>query len=175
MSPSIADVNQTLTGPGALFEIVETEIRGVSTRVWKNAPPSLRAVLDRSRLHGDLDFLVYEDERMNFAEHYGVVATLARRMLEDWGLRKGDRVAIAMRNYPEWSMVFWATVVVGAVSVPLNAWWKANELVYGLTDSGARMLFCDAERALRLAPRTTAFMRTEGARSLRPSTSCQLT
>ncbi|MBW1686057.1 MAG: long-chain fatty acid--CoA ligase, partial [Deltaproteobacteria bacterium] len=72
MSPSIADVNQTLTGPGALFEIVETEIRGVSTRVWKNTPPSLRAVLDRSRLHGDLDFLVYEDERMNFAEHYGV-------------------------------------------------------------------------------------------------------
>ena len=57
-------------------------------------------MLDRSRLHGDKVFLVYEDERMSFAEHYGVVATLARRMLEDWGLRKGDRVAIAMRNYP---------------------------------------------------------------------------
>ncbi len=152
MSSSIAEVNQTLTGPGALFEIVETEIRGVSTRVWKNAPPSLRAVLDRSRLHGDLDFLVYEDERMNFAEHYGVVATLARRMLEDWGLRKGDRVAIAMRNYPEWSMVFWATVVVGAVSVPLNAWWKGEEFEYGLKDSGSTLLFCDAERASVLAP-----------------------
>ena len=152
MSPSIADVNQTLMGPDALFEIVETEIRGVPTRVWKNAPPSLRAVLERSRLHGDLDFLVYEDERMNFAEHYGVVATLARRMQEDWGLRKGDRVAIAMRNYPEWSMVFWATVVVGAVSVPLNAWWKGEEFEYGLKDSDSTLLFCDAERASVLAP-----------------------
>ena len=93
-------------------------------------------MLDRSRLHGDLDFLVYEDERMSFAAHYGMVATLARRMLEEWGLRKGDRVAIAMRNYPEWSMIFWATVAVGAVSVPLNAWWKGEEFEYGLKDSG---------------------------------------
>jgi long-chain acyl-CoA synthetase len=152
MPLSIADANRTLTGPGALFEIAETEIRGVPTRVWKNAPPSLRAVLDRSRLHGDLDFLVYEDERMSFAEHYGVVATLARRMLEDWGLRKGDRVAIAMRNYPEWSMVFWASAVAGAVSVPLNAWWKGEEFEYGLRDSGSTLLFCDAERASVLAP-----------------------
>jgi long-chain acyl-CoA synthetase len=152
MSPTIAEVNQTLTGTGALFEIVETEIRGVPTRVWKNAPPSLRAVLDRSRLHGDLDFLVYEDERMTFAEHYGVVATLARRMVEDWGLRKGERVAIAMRNYPEWSIVFWATVVAGAVSVPLNAWWKGEEFEYGLKDSGSTLLFCDAQRASLLAP-----------------------
>jgi len=152
MSPTIAEVNQMLTAPGAICEIVETQIRGVSTRVWKNAPPSLRAVLDFSRLHGDLDFLVYEDERVTFAEHYGAVATLARRMVEDWGLRKGDRVAIAMRNYPEWSVVFWATVVVGAVSVPLNAWWTGEELEYGLKDSGSTLLFCDAERAAVLAP-----------------------
>jgi len=153
MSPSIADVHQTLTGPGALFEIVEAEIRGVRTRVWKHAPPSLRAVLDYSRLHGELDFLVYEDERTSFAEHYAAVATLARRMLEDWGLHKGERVAIAMRNYPEWSLVFWATVAVGAVSVPLNAWWKGEELEYGLRDSGSTLLFCDAERAAAIASR----------------------
>ena len=169
MLPSLAEVNRTLTGTGALFEVAQAEIRGVPTRVWKHAPPNLRAVLDLSRLHGDLDFLVYEDERMTFAEHYRVVATLARRMVEDWGLRKGERVAIAMRNYPEWSVVFWATVAAGAVSVPLNAWWKGDELEYGLKDSGSTLLFCDAERASALAPyleglelRHAAVVRAEG-------------
>jgi long-chain acyl-CoA synthetase len=151
--PPSPDIQQTLTGPGAFFEIEERDIRGVTTRVWKNAPPSLRAVLDQSRLHTDRTFLVYEDERLSFAEHYGAVAALARRMLEDWGLRKGERVAIAMRNFPEWSVVFWATVASGGVAVPLNSWWQGEELAYGLRDSGASLLFCDAARAAILAPR----------------------
>jgi len=152
MPPTLADVDQALTGPGALFEIAQMEIRGVPTHVWKNAPASLRAVFELSRLHADRTFLVYEDERMSFAEHYGAAATLARRMIEKWGLRKGDRVAIAMRNFPEWSVAFWATVTAGGVSVPLNSWWKGEELVYGLRDSGSTLLLCDAARAAILAP-----------------------
>jgi long-chain acyl-CoA synthetase len=152
MPPSIEEVHQTLTGPGAPFEVVEEEIRGVPTRVWKNAPPSLRSILDTSRLHGDKTFLVYEDERLSFEEHYRAAATLARRLVEDWGVRKGDRIAIAMRNYPEWSIAFWATAAAGAVAVPLNAWWKGEELEYGLRDSGSSLLFCDAQRASVLQP-----------------------
>ena len=63
-----------------------------------------------------------------------------------------NRVVIAMRNFPEWSLAFWAVTTAGAIVVPLNAWWTGEELEYGLRDSGSRFLFCDAERAGRIAP-----------------------
>ncbi len=105
---SIAEANATMTAPGELFEMEELDIRGVPTRTWKNQPPSLRSVLDMSLGHGDATFLVYEDERTTFAEHYRIVATLAHRLRDEFGIAKGDRVAIVMRNIPEWVMAFWA-------------------------------------------------------------------
>src|SRR3954454_21797536 len=56
-----------------------------------------------------------------------------------------------MRNYPEWSVAFWAVAAAGGVVVPLNAWWTAPELVYGFEDSGSKVVFLDEERAGRLA------------------------
>jgi len=141
-----------LTAPGQMFEMEVLEIRGVPTRVWKAAPPSLRSVLDLSLGHGDADFLVYEDERITFAEHYRIASTLAVRLQERYGVEKGERVAIAMRNLPEWVMAFWAAAIAGAVVVPLNAWWTGEELEYGLADSGSVVAFVDEERAARVRP-----------------------
>ncbi|TDD76756.1 long-chain fatty acid--CoA ligase [Actinomadura darangshiensis] len=140
-----------MTAPGQLFEMAETQIRGVRTRVWKNAPPTLRDVLEASRGHGGADFLVYGGDRLTFAGHYARAAAFARRLIDRYGVAKGDRVAIAMRNYPEWSVAFFGAAAAGAVVVPLNAWWSAAELEYGLRDSGAKVLVADAERAGRLA------------------------
>src|SRR4051812_10045163 len=106
-----------------MFEMDEIDVRGVPTRVWKNAPPTLRSILDLSRLHGPKTFIVYEDERLTFDEHYRRVAALAHRLIDRYGIAKGDRVAIAMRNFPEWVVSFWAAAAAGAVIVPLNAWW----------------------------------------------------
>ena len=153
---TIAEVHAALTAPGALFEIGEEVIRGVPTRVWKQAAPSLPAVLESSRARGDLPFLVYEDERLSFDEHYRAAATLARVLIERYGVAKGDRVAIAMRNFPEWSIAFWAATAAGAVVVPLNAWWTGPELEYGLEDSGSRVVFVDGERLGRLEPHLPA-------------------
>ena len=102
-------------------------------------------------MHGDKTFLVYQDERYSFGESHRIVNALAQR-LGTYGVQPGDRVAIAMRNYPEWAFAFWAAIAVGAVVVPLNAWWTGPELAYGLTDSGSVVLFADEERAERLAP-----------------------
>ncbi|HEU5027738.1 MAG TPA: class I adenylate-forming enzyme family protein [Spirillospora sp.] len=148
---TIAEVRARLTAPGQLFEMDEVDIRGVRTRVWKNAPTTLRDVLELSRGHGDAPFLVYEDDRLSFAEHHRRAAAFGRLLAAEYGIAKGDRVAIAMRNYPEWSVAFFGAAVAGAVVVPLNAWWSAGELEYGLRDSGARLLIADAERAERLA------------------------
>ncbi|SPT64244.1 class I adenylate-forming enzyme family protein [Actinomadura madurae] len=149
--PAIAEVRAAMTAPGQLFEMAETEIRGVRTRVWKNAPVTLRDILEISRAHGDKDYLVYGGDRLTFAVHYARAAAFARRLIERYGIAKGDRVAIAMRNYPEWSVAFFGAAAAGAVVVPLNAWWSAGELEYGLADSGAKVLIADAERAERLA------------------------
>src|SRR6202035_3989127 len=130
----------------------ELPIRGVPTRTWKNAPPSLRTVLDLSLGHGDATFLVYEDERTTFAQHYRIACTLAHRLQSEFGVKQGDRVTIAMRNIPEWIMAFWAITLVGAVVVPLNAWWSGEELRYGLEDSGSVIAFVDTERVERIRP-----------------------
>ncbi|MFN2425354.1 MAG: class I adenylate-forming enzyme family protein [Candidatus Binatia bacterium] len=151
-APTIADIHAKLTAPGEVLETAEVTIRGVATRVWKNAPPSLPAVLSMSRAHGGADFMVYEDDRWSFERHFLACAHLAGVLRSDYGVRKGDRVAIAMRNFPEWSVAFWAASAAGAIVVPLNAWWTGAELVYGLSDSGATVLFCDAERLDRLVP-----------------------
>ena len=111
MSPTIAEVHATLTAPGQLFEMEEVVIRGIPTRTWKNAPADLRDVLMASRAHGDRVFLVYEDETLTFEEHFRVAAHLATILRDRFGVQPGDRVAIAMRNFPEWSMAFWAATV----------------------------------------------------------------
>ena len=109
-------------------------------------------MLELSAHHGDKDFLVYEDERISFAEHFQAVAALAHVLVGRFGITKGDRVAIAMRNLPEWVIAFWASISVGAVVVPLNAWWTGPELAYGLSDSGARVVFADEERQRGCSP-----------------------
>src|SRR5204863_2931290 len=157
MPKSIAEVHAELTAPGEMFEMQEVDIRGIPTRTWKNAPPTLRAVLELSRSHGDKPFLVYAGEdpaepivRTTFEQHFRQAATLAHRLVDQYGIRTGDRVAIAMRNFPEWAVAFWATAAAGAVVVPLNAWWTGPELEYGLSDSGTKVLVADAERMDRL-------------------------
>jgi long-chain acyl-CoA synthetase len=150
--PSIAEVTAQLTAPGQPFEMEEVEIRGIPTRVYKTTPASLRTVLDLSLGHGAADFLVYEGERTTFDQHYRIASTVAHRLRDQFGVEQGDRVAIAMRNLPEWVMAFWGAAVAGAVVVPLNAWWTGDELHYGLQDSGAKVAFVDTERRDRLQP-----------------------
>lgn len=139
-----------LTGPGGPFELVTIDDGRGPERIYAGPPDTLREVLIASRAHGARDFLIYEDERISYAEHFVRVARLAH-WLKARGVAKGDRVAIAMRNYPEWSIAFFACHALGAVAVTLNAWWTGRELVYGLTDSGARIAIVDGERLASLA------------------------
>ena len=148
---SINEATAAMTAAGQIFEMDTVDIRGVATRVWKHAPATLRSVLDLSLNHATKDFIVYEDERYTFERHFRYAATFAHR-LREMGVETGDRIAIVSRNLPEWPMAFFATVGLGAISVPLNAWWTGDELEYGLSDSGARMVIVDSARLERLRP-----------------------
>jgi len=146
---SIAQAHALLTAPGAAAEMEEVLIRGVKTRTWKNLPPSIRSVVELARAHGDKIFLVYEDERVTFEAFHRAVAALAIQLQSD-GVKKGDRVAVIMRNLPEWVAAFYAAASIGAIVTPLNAWWTGPELEYGLTDSGTKVVLMDAERYERM-------------------------
>jgi len=146
---TIGEATRQMIEPGQIFETQRAVVNGIEMTVWKHAPANLRQLLDLSLAHGDKDFIVYEGQRYRFNEHYRIAATLGRRLVE-LGVVPGDRVAIAARNLPEWVMAFWGSVVTGAVSVPLNAWWTTDELVYGLSDSGSTVLFVDEERYERI-------------------------
>ncbi len=141
-----------LTAPGAQFAMREIEVRGVPIRVFESAPPSMRSVWELARNYGDRDYIVFEDERSTFAEADAVVRALAHRLRDEYGVGRGDRVALAMRNYPEWVLGYWAIVSLGAACVGMNAWWTSEEMAYGLGDSRPKVLIADAERVERVLP-----------------------
>lgn len=144
---SFGEAVAQLTQPGGPFETKTIDVSGVPTSVFTNTPPSLRAIFDSARDRGDETFLVYEDERWSFADTMRQVDALGALLVDRYGVGPGDRVAIAMRNYPEWVASFAAITSVGAISVSMNAWWTESELRYGLEDCGATVLIADEARA----------------------------
>ncbi|KUR74666.1 class I adenylate-forming enzyme family protein [Novosphingobium sp. FSW06-99] len=148
---TLDEARNALCAPGAPFEMVEVAAHGRTFRAWKNAPADLGTLARIGRAHGTRDFLVYEDERVSFEGWFRAVAALAQH-LRDIGVGPGDRVALAMRNVPEWPVVFFAVTTLGAICVPLNAWWTGAELTYGLNTAGASVLIADAERIERIVP-----------------------
>jgi steroid-24-oyl-CoA synthetase len=144
-----------VTAPGERFETEVVDVRGVPTTVFRHAPGSLRDLLAVARGYGDETFLVYEDERWSFADVMARVDALGALLVEGYGVAPGDRVAIGMRNYPEWVVAFAAVTSVGAISVSLNAWWTDDELGWALEDCGASVLIADRERVERTAGRAT--------------------
>ena len=137
------------TGAGQPYELVDAVIGGRALRVFKQAPASLRAMFEQTA--SELPFLAYEDERWTFAQAWQAAARIGHVLVHDCGVRHGERVAIAMRNYPEWVLAFTAITAIGAVAVGMNAHWQADELAFALADGDVRVVFADAERLQRLA------------------------
>jgi long-chain acyl-CoA synthetase len=138
-----------LDAPGSPFATTTIDVRGVPVKTFAAVPPTMRALWETSALQGDKDYLVYEDERYTYAEVHEQVRKLAAHLVEH-GVGRGDRVAIAMRNYPEWVVGYWATVSLGAAVVGMNAWWTPPEMEYALNDSEPKVLIADDERLERL-------------------------
>ncbi|CAG2134837.1 Long-chain-fatty-acid--CoA ligase [Cupriavidus yeoncheonensis] len=164
---SLAEAHARLTAPGAPFETETRVIRGIPTTVWKNAPPTLRDLFQATQAFGERTFVVYEDERVTYAGFRRAALHVAQALVRD-GVRPGDRVAVAMRNLPEWPVAFYGALLTGAIVTPLNAWWSGAELEYGLVDSGSRVAIVDAERLDRLAahlPNCTALERVYVSRA----------
>ena len=149
---SYSEIHTALCAPGQFFEIETRDIRSVPTRTWKNAPATLREVVEQgARNAGSRDFIVLSDERISHESHLELVNRLAATLVDELKVQKGDRVAIAMRNLPEWSVAFFAVTMVGAIAVPFNAFWNGEELAFAVSDCEPKVLFADGERLERLS------------------------
>jgi len=138
-----------LDAPGSPFATSVIDIHGVPTKVFTAAPPHMRSIWELSAAHADKDYLVYEDERYTYGEIHRQVRVLAHYLVSQ-GVGRHDRVAVSMRNYPEWVVTYWATVSLGAALVGMNAWWTPSEMEYALQDSEPKVLIVDGERLERL-------------------------
>lgn len=149
--PELANAIAEVTAPGKPHETRVENIRGVDFTVFATAPANLRELYASGLDHADKDFYVYQDERHTYQAMCDRAAQCANR-LKSHGVAPGDRIGIALRNYPEWVAAFMAITGMGGVAVAMNAWWSGDELVYGIEDSGLEILFTDVERTERLAP-----------------------
>lgn len=138
-----------LIAPGADFEITTTNVNGVNIRTYANAVPNLRDAWAATAAYADREYLVYENERLTYAEAHEHVNSLGNWLIAQ-GVQPGDRVAIAMRNYPEWMLSYWGILSVGATVVGMNAWWTGSEMLYALEDSTPNVIIADEERLATL-------------------------
>ena len=148
MALSLQEAIAAVAAPGQFFEVVEEERHGVTNRYFKNAPSSVRALFETARGVPDV-FMVYEGEEWTFDATMVEVDALAYALVHRFNVQPGDRVGIAMRNYPEWVVSFAAILSIGAVSVSLNAWWTEEELEYAINDAELTVLICDSDRLQR--------------------------
>ncbi|MDP6978619.1 MAG: class I adenylate-forming enzyme family protein, partial [Myxococcota bacterium] len=143
-------IRAQLTGPGGPFEIVEQEVLGETMPVFKNRQRCLRELVDQSKQHGDAEYLVQEARRISYTDHHALVASVARGLAEQYGIGKGDRVAILAANCPEWLITFWAATSLGAIVAALNGWWTRDEIQYGVELSQCKLLVGDRKRLARV-------------------------
>lgn len=135
-----------LTAKGAQFETETIKLWDRDQVLsFKSGPTDMRTIWLMSEDYADRDYLVYNQERLTYRQAHAQVASIAN-WLQAQGVGAGDRVAIVMRNYPEWMLSYWATLALGAIVVGLNAWWVDRELLYALDDSRPKVLICDQER-----------------------------
>ncbi|MBY8856606.1 acyl--CoA ligase [Nocardia sp. CA2R105] len=144
-----------LMGPGGPFELVEETVLGARMPVMRHRGRAVGELLTESLRWGERDYLVTADRRISFTEHAAAVAALAVALRDDFGVGKGDRVAIYAANTPEWVIAFWATQMLGAVTVCMNGWWVSREVAFGIEHSRPTVVIADAKRAAVLAAADT--------------------
>ncbi len=142
---SIEDANKMLAQPGTPLAVAEGEIDGIHMRYYPEAPPTIRFLIEATKAHGDRDFVIYDDERVTYDSHFRAVSHFSRTLKDKFGLQAGDRVAVIMRNFPQWPVSFFSALSIGAIATPMNSWWTGDEIEYGLKNAGVKVAIVDPQ------------------------------
>ena len=125
----IRDTTAALTAPGQMMATTTFTQYGVDLPMVAVAPPSLGGYFGYfCATHADKEFIVAGEERLTFGQVYAAAQTVANALVAGHGVKKGDRVGIAMRNAPSWIVLYMGTLMAGGVATLLNGWWQGGEL-----------------------------------------------
>jgi long-chain acyl-CoA synthetase len=149
-------IAQQITQAEPVLAVGETDVLGVRQKAYVNAPPDLRFLLMKAMEHGDATAVVFEDQRWSFKELAGYSVAIANGLIDKHGVKPGTRIALAMRNSPEWMACFLGILAAGCVVVPLNGWWTSEEMAFALKDCGARIVIAGARQIERIRPHKVA-------------------
>jgi acyl-CoA synthetase (AMP-forming)/AMP-acid ligase II len=156
LSPSMDAVMDSLiknlTAKGSMFETENRNLDGIDYPFFKNLLPNLNSLYQMGGQFSDKKFLVHHDKSLTFKGTLERVEKLAKILVAEYGLKKNDRVGIAMRNSPEWCIAFMAITAAGGVAVAMNSWWKKDELIYAIKDTNPRVMFVDDKRCSYIEP-----------------------
>ncbi|MEM6414412.1 MAG: class I adenylate-forming enzyme family protein [Pseudomonadota bacterium] len=133
------------------YKVGRDQIRGNDYTVFENAPNGLVELFEAGAAYGARDFILYEDEVYSFKETWQKALQFAAGLKKRFDIKPDDRVGISMQNCPEWCFSYMGIIALGAVVVPLNSWWKTQELVYAIKDSDIKVVVVDGKRYELLA------------------------
>jgi long-chain acyl-CoA synthetase len=150
IAETLAQIKAQLTGPGAPFELIDVDVDGRRLPAYRNARETIPDMINAARVHGDKTYIVYEGDTWSFNRLFAAADSLAWALREQFGVKPGDRVAIAMRNRPEWAVAFIASALAGAVPAPINSFGLQDELSTALADVQPKVLLADADRVKRI-------------------------
>ncbi|KAJ7433825.1 hypothetical protein B0H11DRAFT_2179471 [Mycena galericulata] len=164
---TIAECNAIICGPGTLHELETRLINGRVQRIYKNQWSSVRLFwLWSSDLYSDRTYIVFEQQRYTYKEIFVKSLKAAAIFSDVYSVKKGDRVGICSRNYPEYLVAFWACHLIGAVAVLANAWLPTTPLLHCLTHTQCKVIMLDTERADRLEPVVQKLTSDAGANAI---------
>ena len=144
---------QQILNTDELFQTENVEIRGTAYKAFNKVPPHLKELLEYGKKVREWEeFIVYEKEKISYLDFCNQVSKLSSFLQKEVGIKKGDKVAIAMRNYPEYLIILMAVASIGGIVVFVNAWWTTEEMEYGFDDSTAKVCFADIERLATIKP-----------------------
>jgi acyl-CoA synthetase (AMP-forming)/AMP-acid ligase II len=143
-----------VTGPGGTLAIgMDEQGRAIVTNFPGTVPGLFRAFCG---MNASNEAIVMGDERLAFAE-LDALSERAAHGLVARGIRKGDRVAIAMRNCPAWVVSYMAILKAGGIATLLNGWWEPLEMEHAILLTEPRLIIADHARGKRIAERCERF------------------
>ncbi len=142
---------EATVGEGKMFQLGTTDRHGQTFPVILNTPPSLAHYFAHfCAAHGDAPFVIAGDERLSFTQIYAAAQDVAQALVSH-GVKRGDRIGIAMRNAPAWIVSYMGVIMAGGCAALLNGWWQSAELAAAIADSELTLVIADRQRAQRIA------------------------
>ena len=133
------------------------------------------AFADCAKKNAPRTAIFWGESEISYAALLARTETIAAHLQARFGVKPGDRVALWVKNCPEFVPAVFGILTAGGVVVPINNFLKPAEVDYILNDSGANVLITDAElaahtEALKAARPALAILCVDEFAALKPST-----